>query len=113
MSRRKIIYDSYGGIGRHGGGACSGKDPTKVDRSAAYMGRGVAKNVVASALADRCEVQFAYAIGHPEPVSVSIDTFCTVKVDDEKRQRGVCEAFNLKPADTIQQLNLLRPTYRK
>src|SRR6266404_8559914 len=84
LTGRKIIVDSYGGMGRHGGGAFSGKDPSKVDRSAAYMGRWVAKNVVASGLADRCEVQFAYAIGHPEPVSVSIDTFCTGKVDDEK-----------------------------
>src|SRR6202030_1722936 len=106
---RKIIVDSYGGMGRHGGGAFSGKDPSKVDRSAAYMGRWVAKNVVASGLADRCEVQFAYAIGHPEPVSVSIDTFCTGKVDDEKLERAVCEVFNFKPAEIIKQLNLLRP----
>src|SRR4051794_28340833 len=113
LTGRKIIVDSYGGMGRHGGGAFSGKDPSKVDRSAAYMGRWVAKNVVASGLADRCEVQFAYAIGHPEPVSVSIDTFCTGKVDDEKLERAVCEVFNFKPAEIIKQLNLLRPIYRK
>src|SRR5213082_3655901 len=113
LTGRKIIVDSYGGMGRHGGGAFSGKDPSKVDRSAAYMGRWVAKNVVASGLADRCEVQFAYAIGHPEPVSVSIDTFCTGKVDDEKLERAVCEVFSFKPAEIIKQLNLLRPIYRK
>jgi S-adenosylmethionine synthetase len=113
ITGRKIIVDSYGGMGRHGGGAFSGKDPSKVDRSAAYMGRWVAKNVVASGLADRCEVQFAYAIGHPEPVSVSVDTFCTGKVDDEKLERAVCEVFNFKPAEIIKQLNLLRPIYRK
>src|SRR5204863_7416424 len=84
ITGRKIICDTDGGMGRHGGGAFSGKDPTKVDRSAAYMGRLIAKNVVASGLAERCEVQFAYAIGHPEPVSVSVDTFCTGKVDEEK-----------------------------
>src|SRR2546423_1510939 len=113
ITGRKIIVDSYGGMGRHGGGAFSGKDPSKVDRSAAYMGRWVAKNVVASGLADRCEVQFAYAIGHPEPVSVSIDTFCTGKVGDEKLERAVCEVFNFKPAEIIKQLDLLRPIYRK
>src|SRR5205823_2278642 len=84
LTGRKIIVDSYGGMGRHGGGAFSGKDPSKVDRSAAYMGRYVAKNVVAAGLADRCEVQFAYAIGHPEPVSVHIDTFGTSKVEESK-----------------------------
>ena len=113
ITGRKIIVDSYGGMGRHGGGAFSGKDPSKVDRSAAYMGRWVAKNVVASGLADRCEVQFAYAIGHPEPVSVSIDTFGTGKVSDEKLERAVREVFNFKPAEIIKQLNLLRPIYRK
>src|SRR5713101_7541187 len=113
LTGRKIIVDTYGGMGRHGGGAFSGKDPSKVDRSAAYMGRWIAKNVVASGLADRCEVQFAYAIGHPEPVSVSVDTFCTGKVDDEKLERAVCEVFNFKPAEIIKQLNLLRPIYRK
>ena len=84
-----------------------------MDRSAAYMGRWVAKNVVAAGLADRCEVQFAYAIGHPDPVSVSIDTFCTGKVDDEKIEHAVREVFNFKPAEIIKQLNLLRPIYRK
>src|SRR6266849_6401019 len=91
ITGRKIICDTYGGMGRHGGGAFSGKDPSKVDRSAAYMGRWIAKTVVAAGLADRCEVQFAYAIGHPDPVSVSIDTFCTGKADDEKIERAVCE----------------------
>jgi S-adenosylmethionine synthetase len=113
ITGRKIIVDSYGGMGRHGGGAFSGKDPSKVDRSAAYMGRWVAKNVVASGLADRCEVQFAYAIGHPEPVSVRIDTFGTGKMNDDKLERGVCEVFNFKPAEIIKQLDLLRPIYRK
>src|SRR5436853_2642513 len=113
LTGRKIIVDSYGGMGRHGGGAFSGKDPSKVDRSAAYMGRWVAKNVVAAGLASKCEIQFAYAIGHPEPVSVSIDTFCTGKVDDEKLERAVCEVFSFKPAEIIKQLNLLRPIYRK
>ena len=83
------------------------------DRSAAYMGRWIAKNVVASGLADRCEVQFAYAIGHPEPVSVSVDTFCTGKVDEEKLERAIWEVFNFKPAEIIKQLDLLRPIYRK
>src|SRR5213079_1803782 len=113
LTGRKIIVDTYGGMGRHGGGAFSGKDPTKVDRSAAYMGRWIAKNVVASGLADRCEVQSAYAIGHPEPVSVSVDTFCTGKVDAEKLERAIWEVFNSKPADIIRQLDLLRPIYRK
>jgi S-adenosylmethionine synthetase len=113
ITGRKIIVDTYGGMGRHGGGAFSGKDPSKVDRSAAYMGRWVAKNVVAAGLADRCEVQFAYAIGHPEPVSVSIDTFGTGRVSDDKLERAVCEVFSFKPANIIQQLNLLRPIYRK
>jgi S-adenosylmethionine synthetase len=113
ITGRKIIVDTYGGMGRHGGGAFSGKDPSKVDRSAAYMGRWVAKNVVASGLADRCEVQFAYAIGHPEPVSVSIDTFGTGRVSDDKLERAVCEVFSFKPANIIRQLNLLRPIYRK
>jgi S-adenosylmethionine synthetase len=113
ITGRKIICDTYGGMGRHGGGAFSGKDPSKVDRSAAYMGRWIAKNVVAAGLADRCEVQFAYAIGHPEPVSVSVDTFCTGKVDEEKLERAIWEVFNFKPAEIIKQLNLLRPIYRK
>jgi S-adenosylmethionine synthetase len=113
ITGRKIIVDTYGGMGRHGGGAFSGKDPSKVDRSAAYMGRWVAKNVVGSGLADRCEVQFAYAIGHPEPVSVRVDTFGTGKVDDDKLERAVRQVFNFKPAEIIKQLNLLRPIYRK
>jgi len=112
ITGRKIICDTYGGMGRHGGGAFSGKDPSKVDRSAAYMGRWIAKNVVASGLAERCEVQFAYAIGHPEPVSVSVDTFCTGKLDEEKLERAIWEVFNFKPAEIIKQLNLLRPIYR-
>ena len=113
LTGRKIIVDTYGGMGRHGGGAFSGKDPSKVDRSAAYMGRYVAKNVVAAELADRCEVQFAYAIGYPDPVSVHIDTFGTQKVAEEKIEKAVKEVFDFKPAAIIQQLNLLRPIYSK
>ena len=113
LTGRKIIVDSYGGMGRHGGGAFSGKDPSKVDRSAAYMGRYVAKNVVASGLADRCEVQFAYAIGYPDPVSISIDTFGTATVDEAKIEQAVQEIFNFKPAAIIERLELLRPIYRK
>ena len=111
LTGRKIIVDTYGGMGRHGGGAFSGKDPSKVDRSAAYMGRYVAKNVVASGLANRCEVQFAYAIGHPRPVSIHIDTFGTNTVDEEKIERAVTEVFSFKPADIVTQLDLLRPIY--
>src|SRR6187399_2277135 len=113
LTGRKIIVDSYGGMGRHGGGAFSGKDPSKVDRSAAYMGRWVAKNVVAAGLATRCEVQFAYAIGHPQPVSVHIDTFGTATTAEEKIEKAVTDVFNFKPAEIIKQLNLLRPIYRK
>ncbi|MBU6402925.1 MAG: methionine adenosyltransferase [Verrucomicrobia bacterium] len=113
LTGRKIIVDSYGGMGRHGGGAFSGKDPSKVDRSAAYMGRYVAKNVVAAGLATRCEIQFAYAIGHPDPVSVAVDTFGTGKVSDEKVTNAVLTVFNFKPAAIIKQLNLLRPIYSK
>ena len=113
LTGRKIIVDSYGGMGRHGGGAFSGKDPSKVDRSAAYMGRWVAKNVVAAGLATRCEVQFAYAIGHPQPVSVHINTFLTATVDEEAIERAVKSVFSFKPADIIQQLDLLRPIYSK
>ncbi len=113
VTGRKIIVDSYGGMGRHGGGAFSGKDPSKVDRSAAYMGRYVAKNVVAAGLADRCEVQFAYAIGHPEPVSLCVDTFGTGKVSDMKIERAIRKLFSFKPANIIKQLNLLRPIYGK
>ena len=113
LTGRKIIVDTYGGMGRHGGGAFSGKDPSKVDRSAAYMGRYVAKNVVAAGLADRCEVQFAYAIGYPDPVSLSVDTFGTATVDEAKIEQAIREVFNFKPAAIIQQLDLLRPIYAK
>ena len=113
LTGRKIIVDTYGGMGRHGGGAFSGKDPSKVDRSAAYMGRYVAKNVVAAGLADRCEVQFAYAIGYPDPVSVHIDTFGTGKASDETILRAVQETFNFKPAAIVDALRLLRPIYSK
>src|ERR1043166_118603 len=113
LTGRKIIVDSYGGMGRHGGGAFSGKDPSKVDRSAAYMGRWVAKNVVASGLASKCEIQFAYAIGHPEPLSVHIETFGTHTVDECAIERAVRSTFSFKPAAIIQQLDLLRPIYSK
>src|SRR5688572_28847311 len=113
LTGRKIIVDSYGGMGRHGGGAFSGKDPSKVDRSAAYMGRYVAKNIVAAGLATRCEIQFAYAIGHPEPVSVSVDTFGTGLISEERIIRAVQKVFSFKPADIVRQLNLLRPIYSK
>jgi S-adenosylmethionine synthetase len=113
LTGRKIIVDSYGGMGRHGGGAFSGKDPSKVDRSAAYMGRWVAKNVVAAGLASRCEVQFAYAIGHPKPVSVHIDTFGTHAVPEEKIEKAILQTFSFKPADIVSQLDLLRPIYSK
>lgn len=113
LTGRKIIVDTYGGMGRHGGGAFSGKDPSKVDRSAAYMGRYVAKNVVAAGLADRCEIQFAYAIGYPMPVSVNVDTFGTGKVSDELITKRVCEVFDFRPAAILKQLNLRRPIYSK
>ena len=113
LTGRKIIVDTYGGMGRHGGGAFSGKDPSKVDRSAAYMARYVAKNVVAAGLAERCELQLAYAIGHPQPVSVHVDTFGTNHVDDAKIEKAIKEIFSFKPADFIRELNLLRPIYRK
>jgi len=113
LTGRKIIVDTYGGMGRHGGGAFSGKDPSKVDRSAAYMGRYVAKNIVAAGLAAKCEVQFAYAIGHPQPVSVHIDTFGTHTVSEEKIEKAVRKTFSFKPADIVSQLNLLRPIYSK
>jgi len=111
LTGRKIIVDTYGGMGRHGGGAFSGKDPSKVDRSAAYMGRYVAKNVVAAGLASRCEVQFAYAIGYPDPVSVAVDTFGTGIASDEAIAQAVQNVFSFKPADIVKQLNLLRPIY--
>ena len=113
LTGRKIIVDSYGGMGRHGGGAFSGKDPTKVDRSAAYMGRWVAKNVVAAGLAAKLEIQFAYAIGYPDPVSVSVDTFGTGTVSDEKIIAAINKVFSFQPADIIEQLNLRRPIYSK
>ena len=113
LTGRKIIVDTYGGMGRHGGGAFSGKDPSKVDRSAAYMGRWVAKNVVAAGLADKCEIQFAYAIGHPLPVSVHIDTFGTGNHSDAAILAAVLKVFSFKPADIIKQLDLLRPIYSK
>ncbi|MDA7506386.1 methionine adenosyltransferase [Akkermansiaceae bacterium] len=109
LTGRKIIVDTYGGTGRHGGGAFSGKDPSKVDRSAAYMGRWVAKTVVAAGLASKCEIQFAYAIGHPQPLSVNIDSFGTG--DDDKILKAVLKVFSFKPADIVKQLGLLKPIY--
>jgi S-adenosylmethionine synthetase len=113
LTGRKIIVDTYGGMGRHGGGAFSGKDPTKVDRSAAYMARHIAKNIVAAGLADRCEVQLAYAIGVAEPVSVLVDTFGTGKVDNGLIQDLVRAHFKLTPKSIIDSLNLRRPIYEK
>ncbi len=113
LTGRKIIVDTYGGMGRHGGGAFSGKDPSKVDRSAAYMGRYVAKNIVAADLAKRCEIQFAYAIGYPDPVSVCVDTFGTGIVEDEKIAAAAEKVFSFKPANIVKQLKLLRPIYSK
>jgi S-adenosylmethionine synthetase len=113
LTGRKIIVDTYGGMGRHGGGAFSGKDPTKVDRSAAYMGRWVAKNVVAAGLAARCELQFAYAIGHPDPVSVHVDTFGTHTVSEARITRAINRVFSFQPSDIIDQLDLRRPIYGK
>ncbi len=112
LTGRKIIVDTYGGMGRHGGGAFSGKDPTKVDRSAAYMARYVAKNIVAAGLADRCEVQLAYAIGVAEPVSVLVDTFGTGTVDEDKLEELVRANFSLTPKGIIESLNLRRPIYK-
>ncbi|WP_415283435.1 methionine adenosyltransferase [Candidatus Nitrososphaera sp. FF02] len=113
LTGRKIIADSYGGMGRHGGGAFSGKDPSKVDRSACYMARYVAKNVVAAGLADKCEVQVAYAIGVAEPVSIMVDTFGTAKTDEEAIEAKVRKVFDMKPAGIIKTLDLKRPVYRK
>ena len=113
LTGRKIIVDTYGGIGRHGGGAFSGKDPTKVDRSAAYAARYVAKNVVAAGLADRCEVQLAYAIGVAHPVSIMVDTFGTGKVEEGKLADAIHQVFDLRPAAIIKTLDLRRPIYRK
>ena len=112
LTGRKIIVDTYGGWGRHGGGAFSGKDPSKVDRSAAYMCRWVAKNIVASGLADICELQVAYAIGCPEPVSIWVDSMGTARVPEERIRKAVREVFTFKPAGIIKQLDLLRPIYR-
>lgn len=112
LTGRKIIVDTYGGMGRHGGGAFSGKDPSKVDRSAAYMCRWVAKNIVAAGLAERAELQVAYAIGHPHPVSINVNTFGTGTADEVAIENAVKEVFSFKPADIITQLNLLRPIYK-
>jgi S-adenosylmethionine synthetase len=113
LTGRKIIVDTYGGMGRHGGGAFSGKDPTKVDRSACYMARYVAKNLVAAGLAERCEVQLAYAIGVAEPVSVMVNTFGTGTVDEHRLVDLVREHFPLTPKGMIDHLKLRRPIYRK
>ncbi|MDR3742354.1 MAG: methionine adenosyltransferase, partial [Terracidiphilus sp.] len=113
LTGRKIIVDTYGGSGRHGGGAFSGKDPTKVDRSAAYMARYIAKNIVAASLADKAEVQLAYAIGVAEPVSVLIDTFGTGKISEAKLTEIVRKNFSLTPKGIIESLNLRRPIYQK
>lgn len=112
LTGRKIIVDTYGGMGRHGGGAFSGKDPSKVDRSAAYMARYIAKNVVAAKLADRCEVQLAYAIGVSQPVSVMLNTFSTSKVSEEKIEHAIKELLDLSPIGIIRHLNLKRPIYQ-
>ncbi len=113
LTGRKIIVDTYGGYARHGGGAFSGKDPSKVDRSAAYAARWVAKNIVAAKLARRCEVQLAYAIGVADPVSVMMDTFGTGTVSDDALQQAVCKVFDLRPAAIIRDLDLRRPIYRR
>ncbi|MFK5893074.1 MAG: methionine adenosyltransferase domain-containing protein, partial [Pseudomonadota bacterium] len=111
LTGRKIIVDTYGGMARHGGGAFSGKDPSKVDRSAAYAGRYVAKNIVAAGLADRCEIQISYAIGVAEPTSISIETFGTGKISDELLIKLIREHFDLRPKGLITMLDLLRPIY--
>ncbi|KAB0671332.1 methionine adenosyltransferase [Oryzomonas sagensis] len=113
LTGRKIIVDTYGGMGRHGGGAFSGKDPSKVDRSAAYMGRYVAKNLVAAGLCERCEVQVAYAIGVAQPVSIMVHTFGTGKVSEDRLAELVREVFDMRPRAIIEQLDLLRPIYKK
>jgi S-adenosylmethionine synthetase len=113
LTGRKIIVDTYGGMGRHGGGAFSGKDPTKVDRSAAYMARYIAKNVVAAGFADRCELELAYAIGVPEPISVLVDTFGTEKVDKASIERAILQVFDLTPHGIIETLQLKNPIYRE
>jgi len=113
LTGRKIIVDTYGGVGRHGGGAFSGKDPSKVDRSAAYMARYVAKNIVAAGLADKCEVQLSYAIGVSKPTSVNIDCFGTAKISEDKISELVMKNFDLSPSAIIQHLNLRRPIFKK
>ena len=113
LTGRKIIVDSYGGMGRHGGGAFSGKDPSKVDRSACYMCRYIAKNIVAAGIADRCEVQVAYAIGVAEPVSLMVNTFGTNKIEEEEIEKIVRNNFDMRPAGIVSQLNLKRPIYKK
>jgi S-adenosylmethionine synthetase len=113
MTGRKIIVDTYGGVGSHGGGAFSGKDPTKVDRSASYMARYIAKNVVAAGLAERCEVQLAYAIGVVEPVSIMVDTFGTGKITLARMRDLIKENFDLTPKGIIDSLNLRRPIFKK
>lgn len=113
LTGRKIIVDTYGGMARHGGGAFSGKDPTKVDRSASYAARYVAKNIVAAGLADKCEIQLAYAIGVAKPVSIMVDTFGTGKVEEEKIAEAIQQLFDLRPAGIIQELNLRRPIYKQ
>ena len=113
LTGRKIIVDTYGGSAPHGGGAFSGKDPTKVDRSAAYAARWVAKNIVAAGLAERCQVQIAYAIGVAEPVSVNVTSFGTGKVSDEKLAKAVSQVFDLRPTAIIRDLDLRKPIYRK
>ncbi len=113
LTGRKIIVDTYGGYARHGGGAFSGKDPSKVDRSGAYMGRYIAKNIVASGLAEKCEVQISYAIGVAEPISVFVDTFGTGKISDEKISKIIPKVFGLKPKEIIENLNLKQPIYQE
>ncbi|MEE1193415.1 MAG: methionine adenosyltransferase, partial [Phascolarctobacterium sp.] len=113
LTGRKIIVDTYGGMARHGGGAFSGKDPSKVDRSAAYAARYVAKNIVAAGLADKCEIQLAYAIGVAQPVSVLVETFGTAKIDEEKIAELVRKNFALSPTGIIRELDLLRPIYKQ
>lgn len=113
LTGRKIIVDTYGGMGHHGGGAFSGKDPSKVDRSASYMARYVAKNVVAAGLAEKCEIQVAYAIGYPEPVSLHVNTFGTNTVAEQKIEEAIQDLFSFKPANIIKELDLLRPIYKE
>jgi S-adenosylmethionine synthetase len=113
LTGRKIIVDTYGGMGRHGGGAFSGKDPSKVDRSGAYMARYIAKNIVAARLASRCELELAYAIGVPFPISVMVDAFGTAIVPEERLAEAARSVFDLSPAGIVRTLDLLRPIYRK